>query len=374
VTRALLPALGVALSLALPGRAGAQGLGPLRDAALRTAPQYVRYRLGGPLDETLSQLAVPVFVTVPLGRALTIDAGSAFASSAVSRGDSSSTISGLTDTQLRAHYTFGSDFVVLTAGVNLPTGNATARSEQIPAALRIGSDFLTFPISNMGTGLGITGGVAVARPVGAWSLGAGASLRRSGAYEPFELSPTTRLRYQPGNEYRARVGADRTTAAGQLTLGLTYSTFGDDEVAGSVYNTGDRTTAQASYVGALGARTLTLSAWNLYRGAGARADGARAPWENVANALVAIGGTVGERLWLEPSVQLRHWLRRVDAGGTTGARSEGSWLAEVGLRTRVGTPIGGLSPSVSYTVGRLGAGASDAGINGFRVGMAAGLP
>ena len=74
-----------------------------------------------------------------------------------------SELSGLTDTQVRANYTFGQDLVVLTAGVNLPTGSSTVAAEELEAASLIGSDFLTFPISGFGSGLGFTGGVAFAR-------------------------------------------------------------------------------------------------------------------------------------------------------------------------------------------------------------------
>ena len=49
------------------------------------------------------------------------------------------------------------------------------------AASLIGNDFLVFPISSMGSGLGGTGGLALARPLGQWTLGAGLSVRCWGA-------------------------------------------------------------------------------------------------------------------------------------------------------------------------------------------------
>src|SRR5205085_8080573 len=102
----------------------------------------------------------------------------------------------------------------------------TANIEEQLAAFRIGNDFLAFPISNMGTGFGATGGVAIARPLGTWNLGAGGSVRRSSSYEPFIADGGARPHFQPGNEYRVRAGADHPFGTGRVTIGLTFSKFG----------------------------------------------------------------------------------------------------------------------------------------------------
>ena len=96
--------------------------------------------------------------SVPLTPSLTIDVGTSYARSHVEQTGcgktTTSEISGLTDTQIRGHYVIGTDFIVLTAGVNIPTGQSTVIAEsKLVAASLIGSDFLSFPISNMGTGL-----------------------------------------------------------------------------------------------------------------------------------------------------------------------------------------------------------------------------
>ena len=90
------------------------------------------------------------------------------------------------------------------------------RGSRSLAASLIGSDFLAFPISNMGTGFGGTGGIALARPLGDWNLGVGASVRRSSQYDPFDVGGGPALHYQPGNEYRARVGVDRAFGTGRV--------------------------------------------------------------------------------------------------------------------------------------------------------------
>src|SRR6185503_9366890 len=133
-----------------------------------------------PINEKISAFSLPMFVVVPVTPAFTMDVGTSFAMVNLKRQDFDafgnpmtveSDISGLTDTQIRANYAFGQDFLVITTGVNIPTGSATVAPEKLDAATRIGSDFLLFPISGFGSGFGFTGGVAVAKPVGMWNLG-----------------------------------------------------------------------------------------------------------------------------------------------------------------------------------------------------------
>ena len=112
----------VALCIAVGPSADAQSL---FDVDARLAPQYVSYQVHEPADETITELAIPVFVAIPVGSRLSLDVGTAYARARVTSGVTRSEIAGLTDTQIRGTYTFGGDFVVLTAGVSLPTGEST---------------------------------------------------------------------------------------------------------------------------------------------------------------------------------------------------------------------------------------------------------
>jgi hypothetical protein len=354
--------------------AGAQSL---FDTELRLAPRYVLYQVHAPADETIAELAIPVFVTIPAGSRLSFDVGTAYAHARATSGAARSEISGLTDTQVRAIYTLGGDFIVLTAGVSLPTGESSVNSDQLLAAGRIGNDFLAFPVSNMGTGLALTGGVAVARPLGQWSVGAGLSARRSRAYDPFDV-PGERLRYQPGDEVRVRLGVDRPVADGRLALGVTYAAFGRDDADGSAYNTGDRVIAQGVLTGLAGGHEWTVAAYNVFRAPGEYASGERAGRENVANLFMSLGmravGTI-----FEPSLEVRHWRQQMlDTPGQGNAeieRGQSSRLATVSLRTRA--YVGGLElfPSAGYTMfGRLATEDIDgrpvsADLTGFHLGL-----
>ncbi|HEX7978500.1 MAG TPA: hypothetical protein VF461_07860 [Gemmatimonadaceae bacterium] len=362
-------------SLAVFAFASTAAAQSILDAEYRLAPQWTQYQIHAPADLTISELAIPLYASFPVGSRASFDVGTAYARAHVSSAAEQSDIAGLTDVQLRGQYTLGTDFVVLTGGINLPTGNASVSLDQLAAASLIGSDFLAFPVSNMGTGLAITGGAALAYPLGIWNVGAGASVRRSRAYDPFDV-PGESFHYQPGNEVRLRLGVDRPVAEGRLALGATYAAFGRDNAGGSAYNTGDRVIALGELTGRLGEQDYTVAAYNVFRAPGNYASGDRAGRENIANLFLSLGvhalGTV-----FEPSVELRHWLQNVyEVGDATGpARSQSSRLATIGLRARI--EAGGLElfPSGAYTtLGRL-AMTDDAGLpvqaalSGFHLGL-----
>lgn len=337
---------------------------------IRLGPQVVQYRLKAPVDETVTELAVPLFAVMPISDRFSLDIGTAYAQSTVKFDGGESTVSGLTDTQLRANYTIGTDFVILTLGANLPTGRSTVEQNELLAASRIGNDFLSFPISNLGTGSAITGGLAVARPFGAWNFGVGGSVRVASAFEPVRVDSGPLPRYQPGNEYKVRVGLDRLVGAGQLAFGFTFSTFGQDDFGGSLYNTGDRFVGQVGYSSPTPFGSLSLGAWNLYRGEGQIVGGQSVPWDNIANVSLGLGFMLPNGGTLEPNVQVRSWMQRVAATDDDPARTDQSLLGEVGLRARFA--VGGLTlfPGGGFTVGRLAAGAGqDADLAGFRASL-----
>jgi hypothetical protein len=362
--------LAAACAALLGPAAGAQSL---FDSEVRLAPQYMQYRLGDPSNETISQLAVPLFVSIPISPRLTIDVGTSYARSLVTGNTSRSELSGLTDTQVRGNLTLGTDYIVLTLGLNLPTGKSGVTLDEFGAASRIGNDFLAFPIATMGTGFAGTGGIAVARPLGDWNLGFGAALRRATSYEPFNI-PNQSMRFQPGNEYRMRVGADRIVGAGRLALGLTFSKFGEDDAGGARFRSGSRLISQTVYTTNLGGNDVVVGGYDVYRSSGQFASGGNSGSENVADLFGTIALRPNGKV-LEPTLELRHWRQEIPGftvgTTTTDARTQNSYLGSLGVRTRV--DLGGVTvfPGVGFTVGRLGltdqnGAASTAGLTGFK--------
>ncbi|HEX6058847.1 MAG TPA: hypothetical protein VFZ11_07485 [Gemmatimonadaceae bacterium] len=343
--------------------AGAQGV---ETVETRIGPQFQSIRIWSPIGERIDQLALPIAVSVPIGPRLVVDVATAYATVEVAplgHDGAGSTIRGLTDTQVRARWTFGADAVMLSAGVSLPTGESAVAEDEISAAGRIGNDFLAFPISNMGTGLAATAGAAVARPVGSWNLGAGVSASWSAEYDAFDGEATPEVRYRPGSELRLRVGGDRGVAGGRLAMGLTWSGFGADEANGYAYGTGDRWVAQGSYARPIRGADVAVSAWSLARGAGRGLTSTTLPPEHVVGAATSVGVRVrGVRL--EPHVEGRLWSRDGEEAGR---------LAVLGVRTRVDAFGFSFAPSIAQVSGRFAApDGSNAVLSGARISLAIG--
>ena len=142
----------LALALLLPAALAAQAPLGLTEVSAGGGLEFRRFAFesGFAVDET-RQLAVPIAVALPLGRRFTVDIGSAWATTSVESGAGDFTVSGFTDTQVRASYTFGADAVVASVLVNLPTGLETNSAEDFFVASAVASNFLLFPVNVFGT-------------------------------------------------------------------------------------------------------------------------------------------------------------------------------------------------------------------------------
>ena len=216
------------------------------------------------------QWSVPLVVVAPLGRKVSLDLTTHYANGRLETyAGSTETLAGFTDTQLRLIYTASRDRLVGSVSFNLPTGQHTLSPSEFAVAGAVGSNYLSFPVSNSGIALGVTGGLAYAQRAGTWNLGLSGSVRYLGPYSPFA---TDTVSYTPGVEVRVRGGADRLLgASSRLLLGLTVSTFSTDVysgtntlVAGS-YAPGTRFIGDLTLVRVIGRFTVTLAGWDLYR-------------------------------------------------------------------------------------------------------------
>lgn len=351
----------LALGTALAAGTAALPAQSLQESSVLVQPTLSSFSFGsGATKRTVDQTAIPVVLILPFSERFNVDVTTAFASSAVSVGGSEqSSISGLTDTQIRANVRAFSDQLLLTVGLNLPTGQYAVAADQVDAAGQIGNDFLFYPISSMGNGLAATGGIAYAVPAGAWNLGFGGSLRKSTEFDAF-AGTTSNFRYQPADEYRARLTADRPVGDGQVSLGLTFSAFGEDVADTTTYSTGDRLIASAGWNFPWRGMDVLLGGWNLFRLKGEQFGG-EAPGENIFNVSGALSIPAG-RFLLQPNVETRLW--QVD-----GARAGN--LVNLGLRARI--PVGpvAVQPGVGFSTGNLYSvvDGSSVSISGYQVSL-----
>jgi len=297
--------------------AGGLLLGIVRDAVAQRPGERGQFSSGAelrvlsfdrlPSVKRLRQFSLPVAAIAPIGR-LTVDFGTAWASTELIQVDGAHhTSDHLTDTQVRGAYVFGQDAVVATVLVNLPTGPRRASALDYTVIGAVSPSFLGFPVAGYAGGFSVTGGLAGATQLGDWSVGLAGSLRLNSEFTPY-VDSTGPISYKPGVEARVRGGADRLVGSSRLSFGLTYSTFGDDQVGLSggagrgQYRPGPRWLAEAGLIAPVGGGTLNLSAWNYHRAAGDTTGASAGNRENLVGGDLMLSLPLSPGLALEPVV------------------------------------------------------------------------
>lgn len=262
-----------------------------------------------PILKRLRQLAIPAGFILPLGH-FRLDLSSAVVWTKLVRVDSSShEVRHLTDTQLRGAYFFRGDALVATLVLNLPTGPRNASPRDYAVIGAISPSLLGFPVASYANGFSATAGIAAAVPAGNWSLGLAASLRLNSRFTPY-LDSAGPITFKPGVEGRIRAGADGVLGSSRVSLGLTYSTFGDDQfgTGGTVrgqYRPGPRWLAEATLAAPVGSSTLNLSLWNYHRSPGDTTGASARNRENLASAEVSLAIPLTPSLSFEPAISGR---------------------------------------------------------------------
>jgi len=290
--------------------------------------------------KSATEIAVPFAAAWQAESRLTIDFGGHYAT--VSRTDQTgvkASLSGLTDLQVRGIYQIVPDFVAFTLSVNLPTGKSKLTAAQIPVANLIASDMLPFPVANFASGFNVTSGLALAMPVGSWAVGLAGSYRANGSFTPIADTGAAGASYKAGGEVRLRLGADRLVGQSRISLGLTYSSFGDDEFGSSpLFQAGKRLISQASWSFPIGNLGVAVYAWDMYRAAGSvLVNGTSTEKRNVL-ALGAVGSVQMGRSVLRPQIEFRNYTTGLCLGAVTSSLCAGGKLVSVGARYQM--PIG----------------------------------
>lgn len=320
--------------------------------------------LGYTFDDEFPLDAVNLFIApfgyrVPVGRNLVLDFSGAWAQGRVEAGDRTYELQGLVDSQVKARLQ-ATPWALLSVSVNLPTGEATHDTDEAVVASVLSSDLLGFRESVWGVGLGVTTAVSAATRAGDWGLGAGASYRVAGGFQPADGSE---LEYEPGNELRLRVGLDRDLgASGTLTLGATFQSFAEDRADGrNLFQAGSRFMGDANLVFRAGSQIWTLHAANVWRERGdltfTLVDGSGAvvadtvvhtPSQNLVIAGLSGSIPMGGAHRFRPALDVRRQTRDNPSGDDEGS----GWIAGAGadLLLRLG-PRTTLVPSGRFLTG-----------------------
>lgn len=341
---------------------GAAAQATVDNPAVMGGGQWREYRIGsGSAATRIRQWVVPVGATFGSGR-WSVDLGTSYATSSLGPADSvGHEIGGLTDTQVRASYVFGTDLLVASLVLNLPTGRSKASAEDFPVLGGISSAFLPFPVAAYGTGFSATSGLAVAVPAGLWNVGLAGSLRWTGEFTPYvdQNGPFT---YRPGLEGRIRAGVDRLVGRSRVTAGLTYSTFGTDQFSGGAstsgqYRPGNRVIAEIGGVTPVGrSAELSIYGWHYRRVNG---DSSRVAVIN-REQITSIGARLEIPLRAGVDLNLGGDGRTAKMGLAPG-RAVG---AEAGFGLSLGRRVT-VFPSVRFDTGSLDQGVNQRDVRGF---------
>lgn len=183
------------------------------------------------------QFSIPIDVAIPIGDRFTIDASGAYQTGTVQLAGQDTalhtdhyTLSGITDIKLRLVARVIGDNVLLTLGVNAPTGTTNLNAEQYKAIRILAAPALELPNATLGTGPGGVVGIVLAKHIAGWSWAIGGSYEIRGSYVPIEAYAAFAAapNYQPGNTAHFELGADGYIGSSNMTLGLTGNVYAHD--------------------------------------------------------------------------------------------------------------------------------------------------
>jgi hypothetical protein len=198
---------------------------------------------GGGL-QGVTQVAVPFRLRALFGR-WTVDlsgagaAGAAFykqaQDSSSDEGDDMRVVSlyGPTDLKLRFTGPVVGDNLIVTLGLNLPTGKVGLNSDETLALQVLGAPALQMPVATLGTGAGATVGAIRAFDGEDWAIAIGASVEQRSEYSPLALLLETgkaETRIAPGMATHVTLGLDRTVGESRMSVLLAGDLFSPDRM------------------------------------------------------------------------------------------------------------------------------------------------
>lgn len=190
--------------------------------------------------KSIQQYSVPISLVLPLGSQWTVDLQSAFVQSRLTWAEAGSSatenhetsLSGMTDVRLRATGRLLDDAVVLTAGVNLPTGQSELDGNGMTVLRATAAPALALGVPPVGAGPAATLGMVYAREWLGWAVAVGASYETRGKYQPVAAMAAglPSLDFKPGNVIRGSLGLDRLIGAHRLSITAAADVYGNDKL------------------------------------------------------------------------------------------------------------------------------------------------
>lgn len=197
----------------------------------------------------IQQYSIPVSLVMPVGSRWSVDLQSALVQSRLTWRETgsqaaaqhSATLSGMTDVRIRATGRLLDDAFVLTAGVNLPTGQTELNADAMTVLRATAAPALGLGVPPVGTGPAATLGMVYAGEWQGWAVAMGASVETRGTYQPMAsiTAGIPSLDFKPGNVLRGSLGLDRLIGAHRLSITAAADFYGDDRLKGGAGSSDD---------------------------------------------------------------------------------------------------------------------------------------
>ncbi|MFQ5628880.1 MAG: hypothetical protein ACE5I1_08975 [bacterium] len=174
----------------------------------------------------IDEISTPIFLYLPFGYAFNI---SVHASSANVTGDGLPGITSFTDTQVSMNYHIESANLLLSLGLNVPSGKKEYTLDEFASSSLISYSVFGFRVPNFGEGFGIAPGFTWAIPLGEDVVaGIGATYQRKNGFKPIA---SFNANYVPGDEILATAGLDfRLSQSASLSTDVLFTSYGVDKM------------------------------------------------------------------------------------------------------------------------------------------------
>lgn len=211
-----------------------------REGSLRVFPVFQRWSIQD--GDAFSETSVELSLYQPVGRQTTISLRGAGATA----GGDITTLSGLADAQLAIQHRLEKQHLVLSLGVNLPSGRKELTSDEFQTSLLLSNRLFDLQTPNFGMGLNINPGVIWAFQVGEnVVLGLGGSYQYKGKFKPLEGLGD----YDPGDEVLLTAGMDVAPGKTETaSVDIVFTAYGKDKLDGDeVFASGNKVVANLQY-------------------------------------------------------------------------------------------------------------------------------
>lgn len=237
----LAAATGVGAQERLVGRQSG-GLGMSAEGITFAGAGLRQYNFGG-LDSariaSVRQVSMPITAAMTVGADWRLDLTALYSTSTVTyreagttASERSATLGGVSDVRLRATGTVLRDVLVLTAGINVPTGRTALTTNEFAVLRIMAAPSLGLGSTPVGAGASGTMGLVYARRLGPWATAVGGSYEYRGEYQPVAalVAGAPSADFQPGGVFRASVTSDRTVGPHRLSVAVSADVFSNDEL------------------------------------------------------------------------------------------------------------------------------------------------